>query len=405
MLWLSLDRTPNDQVVAARSGNISTALRDWSIDGIAPDRAQVQLDSTPTPVDRDWLRALASSGSRVTWKGNLPAAAISAQAIASPEGGIRVLASAPKANRVAIEDALGLIEGENAHAGGASFDIPSASGDIVAKVGGTRATSDAADSVRIGRVLVIGSAGWESKFVTAALEEAGWKVKAVMRVAPAVDVTQGSLSPIETARYSAVIALDGTAASRATDIARYVSSGGGLILAGPAGSLEAFASLRPGSTGNVQTPSALEGEPGAATLKSLPLVSIASLKPDAIRIEARDGVTAIAARRHNSGRVLQEGYADTWKWRMSGDDSSPAAHREWWTKAVSSVAYAPVVRQSPVENDNSPVARLVAALGPSSEATESLATQARSISLWLLAAALAFSLLAEWLSRRLRGAR
>ncbi len=405
MLWLSLDRTPGDRVVAARSANLSTALRDWSVDGIAPDRAQIQLDSTPTPIARDWLRALGSSGSHVTWKGNLPAAAISAQAIASPQGGIRVLTSAPNAHRVSVEDDLGLIEGESPHAGGASFDVPSSSGNLIAKVGATRATSDAPDSARIGRVLVIGSAGWESKFVTAALEEAGWKVDADMRVAPAVDVTQGSLSPIDTSRYSAVIALDGTASSRATDIARYVSSGGGLILAGSAGALEAFASLRPGSTGSVQTPSALEGEPGAATLKSLPLVPIASMKPDAIRIEARDGVTAVAARRHNSGRVLQQGYVDTWKWRMGGDESSPAAHREWWTNAVSSVAYAPVVKTAVIANDNAPVARLVAALGPSSQTSESLATQARSISLWLLAAALAFSLLAEWSSRRLRGAR
>lgn len=405
MLWLSLDRTPNKQVVSARSGNLSIAVWEWSAAGIPPDRASVQLDSTPGPIDRDWLRALASAGTRVSWKGNLPAAAVAAHAVASPQGGIRVLTAAPTANRVSVEDDLGLIEGANAHAGGAIFDIPSASGSLVAKAGATRATADAPDSVRVGRVLVIGRAGWESKFVTAALEEAGWKVDANMRVAPAVDVTQGSISPIDTSRYSAVVALDGTAASRASDIARYVSSGGGLILAGTAGSVEAFASLRPGSTGAVQTPSALEGEPGAASLRSLALVPIASLRSDAIRLESRDGVTAIAARRHNSGRVLQAGYVETWRWRMGGGDSSPAEHREWWTRAVSSVAYAPVVREAVVTNDNAPVARLVAAIGPSSQTTSSLATHARSISLWLLAAALAISLLGEWASRRLRGAR
>ena len=405
MLWLSLDRTPNERLVSARSANIASALRDWSSAGIAPDRASIQLDNTPSPLDRDWLRALASAGTLVSWKGNLRAAAITAQAIPSPEGGIRVFTAAPNANRVTIEDDLGLIEGANAHGGGASFEVPSASGNLVAKVGTTRATADAPDSVRIGRVLVIGSAGWESKFVTAALEEAGWKVDADMRVAPSVDVTQGSLSPIDTSRYSAVIALDAAAAFRASDIARYVSSGGGLILAGTAGSLEAFTSLRAGSTGNVQTPSALEAEPGSATLKSLSLLPIASLKADAIRLESRDGFAAIAARRHDSGRVLQEGYIDTWRWRMSGGDSSPAEHREWWTKAVSSVAYAPVVREAFISSDNAPVARLVAALGPSSQTTTSLASHARSISLWLLFAILSLSLLAEWASRRLRGSR
>src|SRR6185503_2324069 len=237
------------------------------------------------------------------------------------------------------------------------------------------------------------------------LEEDGWRVDADIRVAPAVAVTQGSLASIDTARYSAVIVLDGAAASRASDIARYVSSGGGLVLAGAAGSLEAFSALRAGTPGNVQTPSVLEGEPGSLTRKSLAVIPIASLKPDAIRLEAADGVTISAARRHNQGRVLQEGYLETWRWRMSGGDKSPSEHREWWTKAVASVAYAPVVRAGPVINDNAPVTRLVEALGPASQTTTSLTSNARSISLWLLASALGLFLLAEWLSRRLRGAR
>ena len=405
MLWQSLDRTHSDQVVSSRSAGISAALHRWSRDGIAPDRASIQLDSIPTPVERDWLRALDHSGTRVEWKGNLAASAVAAQPIASPRGGIRALAAAPNANRVSLEDDLGLIEGANAHLGGASFDIPAASGNLVARVGSTKATADGVDSVKIGRVLVIGNAGWESKFVTAALEEDGWRVDADIRVAPAVDVTQGSVASIDTSRYSAVIALDGAAASRASDIARYVSSGGGLVLAGAAGSLEAFSALRAGTTANVQTPSVLEGEPGSLTRKSLALVPIASLKPDAIRLESEGGVTASAARRHNQGRVLQEGYLETWRWRMSGGDNSPADHREWWTKAVASVAYAPVVKSAVINNDNAPIARLVEALGPASEATTSLASNARSISLWLLFAILAFSLLGEWTSRRLRGQR
>ena len=384
---------------------MTTALRSWSTAGIAPDRASIQLDSTPAPVSRDWMKALAHSGTQVSWKGSLPATAVSVQPIASPRGGLRVLSAAPNANRITVSDDLGLIEGASAHAGGASFEVPSSSGDIVATAGGSKATSDQTDSIRIGRVLVIGGAGWEAKFVVAALEEEGWKVDADMRVAPSVDVTQGSTASIDTARYSAVIALDGTAASRASDISRYVSSGGGLILAGTATSLEAFAGLKAGGTGNVQTASILEAEPGTATLKSLALIPIVSLRSDAIRLESRDGAIASAARRHNSGRVLQVGYVDTWRWRMSGGDRGPSDHREWWTKAISSVAYAPVVREAAMRKDNAPVARLIEALGPQSQATTSLASHARSISLWLLFAILSLSIIGEWASRRLRGQR
>ncbi|HEY0241472.1 MAG TPA: hypothetical protein VGC52_02295, partial [Gemmatimonadaceae bacterium] len=99
------------------------------------------------------------------------------------------------------------------------------------------------------------------------------------------------------------------------------------------------------------------------------------------------------------------GYVDTWRWRMSGGDDSPAAHREWWTRLVSSVAYAPTVGAARESVDNAPNARLIEALGAPSQPAASLATAAGSISLWLLFAILSLSLLAEWASRRLRGLR
>ena len=405
MLWLSLDRGRLERVVSARSTNLAAALRDWSAAGVAPDRASIRLDSTPTPTERDWMRALAHSGSSVTWNGSLPASAVSVHPVASPRGGLKVLVAAPSANRVTIEDELGLIEGATATSGGARFDAPSAVGQVLAKVGSTRARAIAADSIRLGRVLILGSAGWESKFVVSALEEAGWKVDAEMRVAPSVDVTQGALSAIDTSRYSAVVALDGSAALRAAEINRYVASGGGLILAGVTGSLDGFASVRAGTTGRVQVPSVLEAEPGSTTLASLSLLPIGSLRSDAVRLDVRRGVIAAAARRHGSGKVVQEGYVDTWRWRMSGGDDSPAAHREWWTRLVSSVAYAPTVGAARESVDNAPNARLIEALGAPSQPAASLATAAGSISLWLLFAILSLSLLAEWASRRLRGLR
>lgn len=405
MLWLSLDSGRPELAVSAHSANLASALRDWSSAGVAPDRVAIRLDSTPSRVERDWMRALGHSGSSVSWSGNLPASAVAVHPVASPRGGLTVLVAAPSANRVTIEDELGLIEGATAAGGGALFGVPSAVGRVLAKVGSTRARAVTADSIRLGRVLVLGNAGWESKFVTSALEEAGWKVDAVMRVAPSVAVTQGALSVIDTSRYSAVVALDGSAVSQSSEIRRYVASGGGLVLGGATGSLDAFASLRAGVAGRVQTPSVLDAQPGSTTLESLSLLPIGSLRRDAVRLDVRRGATAAAARRHGSGRVVQQGYIDTWRWRMSGGDNAPAAHREWWTRLVSSVAYAPIVRSADETADNAPNARLIEALGPPSRPSASLATAAGSISLWLLFAILSISLLGEWASRRLRGLR
>ena len=406
MLWLSLDRGRPEEVVAARSANLGSALRDWSRAGIPADRASFQLDENPTPAHRDWIRALSRSGTSVSWRGDLPAAAVSVQPVPSPRGGFTVLAAAPRANRVSIEDDLGLIEGETAANGGAKFLVPIATGNVIAKVGGTEARTSMPDSVRIGRVLIIGAANWETKFVTAALEEDGWKVDSEMRVAPGVDVTQGGAAGLDTARYSAVIALDASAVSRAPDIARYATSGGGVVLAGSTGGLDAFASIRAGTAGKIQSPAATESEPGSIDITSLPVAPLASLRADAIRLTTERGAVVSAARRHGAGRILQTGYLDTWRWRMSGDNDAPAQHREWWTHAVASVAYAPPVRHSAIATDNAPIARLVAILGPPSrQPAPTLASAPGSISLWLLFAILSLSLLGEWASRRLRGSR
>jgi hypothetical protein len=407
MFWLSLDRSRAEKVVTSGSANLPVALRDWSRAGIAPDRIVARFDSTPDTRDLDWLRALKGSGSEVRWNGNLPPVGINVLAVASPRGGWTVNSAASTKTAIQISDEVGPLDSAVAENGGARFTIPAASGPIKAAVGGSRASIALDDSVQVKRVLVLGNAGWETKFVVAALEEDGWNVDSDMRVAPGVNVTQGALSPIDTARYSAVIALDGVAASRATEIARYATSGGGVILAGATGSLDAFAAIRPGTTGRVQSPSAIESEPGATTLASLSIVPIAGLRGDAIALERRNGVIAAAARRAGSGRVLQEGYVDTWRWRMGGGDDSPAQHRAWWTKAVATVAYAPhYPREVATVSNPAPVAGLVESLGPPSTATgQSLANAAGSISLWLLFAILSISLLAEWASRRLRGSR
>ena len=405
MFWLSLDRGRPEKTVAGRSATLASSLRDWSKAGIPPGQISLGLDQNPTPAHRDWIRALSHSGSKVAWFGDLPVAAVSVHPIASPRGGLSVVTAAANGNRVTIGDDLGTLEGEDAANGGARFVVPSATGQIVAKAGQTTAHAQAPDSVRLGRVLVIGTAGWETKFVTAALEEDGWKVDADIHVAPTVDVVQGSIS-IDTARYSAVIALDGSAASRASDIVRFATMGGGVILAGSSGAIDAFAAIRPGTTARVQNGAILEAEPGTVSQASLAAAPITGLRSDVIRVETRGGQTVTAARRHVAGRVLQTGYLETWRWRMSGGDDAPAEHRDWWSRAVASVAYAPSVRSSAALADNSPVAGLIEAIGkPSRQSQSTLASAAGSISLWLLFAILSLSLLGEWASRRLRGER
>ncbi len=407
MLWLSLAPRTDDTVESTSSARLAASLREWSATGIPPAGIAVQLDQTPRPGDRDWLAALRAAGSDVTWNGNLPAAAIGVDPIASPRGGFTVLSAAPGGARVTLVDDIGPLDSAVAQGGGARFGIPAIAGVIRAKVSGTLAEAGQPDSITIKRVLVLGSAGWEAKFVVAALEEDGWKVDALLRVAPTVNVSQGTVSPIDTSRYSAVVALDEAAAPFASDIVRYVASGGGAVIAGTAASIGGFLPIRPGAPGRVIGGALLASAPGSTTLEAVPVIAIDGLRSDAIILDRRDGVVAAAARRHVAGRVIQQGYSDTWRWRMSGGDASPGEHRAWWSRAVAGIAYAPsIAHVSASAADNAPVAALVGSLGPSSPRPDStLASSAASISLWWLFGLLAASLLGEWASRRFRGVR
>jgi|SRR5687768_15971682 len=409
LIWLAFDRGRSETVVTARSANIESALADWSRMGISPDRIAVRLDSNPTPRQRDWLAALRGAGSQVSWSGSLSPVAVSVHPVTSPRGGLTILAAASGASPVIVSDDVGPLDTANARNGGASFSAPAATGIISARSGSTVATGLQHSTKPAKPLLVIGSAGWETKFVVTALEEDGWKVDASMRVAPGVSVTQGSSSAIDTSRYSAVIALDATAASRAQDIARYVAAGGGLVIAGPAAISDAFASLRASSPGRPDAPADLTSRAGAITLQSLPILPLSALRGDAIPIGRRGSLIVSAARRHVAGRVLQHGYVDTWRWRLGGGEKSADEHREWWTKLVASAAMRGTTTAEASEGkpvDDAPLARLVEALGPAASGSgPGLASRAASISLWWLFIILSLSLLTEWALRRLRGLR
>ncbi|MFL5486921.1 MAG: hypothetical protein ACJ8AJ_00410, partial [Gemmatimonadaceae bacterium] len=366
LLWQSLHEEASSVARSISARAVSRpSLEQWSKTPRPAAAIHVQLDSVPTPLERAWLRALAVAGSRVTWSGNLPPLMIEAQPVAAPTGGTRVLVASADRSSVVVSDDIGVIDTVATKSAGAVLTLSSVVGSVRARVNGSVATTMPRDSVLLHRVLVIGNAGWESKFVVAALEEEGWKVDARIRVAPAVDVTQGLPAVIDTSRYSAVIALDDAASPYANRIIAFARAGGGVVLGSQAASLDAMAPLRVGSVGRATSEARALQASGSVNLATLSLAPITSVRTDAVTLDKRAGVTAVAARRFNAGRVLQLGYEDTWRWRMGGADEAIRDHRLWWTELVSSVAYAPMSTRSPVATDDAPLADLIAAVGAS----------------------------------------
>ena len=406
MLWQSLRETTDSSGRSVRARGVGGGvLARWSSASRAPAAIHLQLDSVPATVERAWLNALHGAGSTVTWSGDIPATMIDAEPVASPAGGTRVLIATPNGSSVVLSDDIGAIEAIQTQNRGASLVLNSVAGNLTARAKGSVASTVQHDSVVLHRVLVIGEAGWESKFVVAALEEQGWKVDAFIRVAPGVDITQGAAAVIDTSRYSAVIALDAAVSPYANRIIEFVRAGGGVLLAPPAASLNAMSLLRAGSVGRPASARAIL--PGRSVdLATLAFAPITLLTSDALPLEKRAGVVAIAARRIGAGRAIQLGYEDTWRWRMGGGDGAVRDHRIWWTGLVSSVAYAP--RLQPIaattSTDEAPTIGLVAAIGPG-KAVGAMASRSGkpAFPLALLFLLLALGLTGEIASRRQRG--
>lgn len=407
MLWQSMhDQIDSGGRAVSARGIGHASLATWSSFSKAPARIHVQLDSVPSKIERAWLGALAGAGSSVTWSGDLPAMMIDAQPVASPIGGTRVLVAAPSGSSVVMSDEVGVIDTLRPRDGGASVTFNSVADRLTARAKTSTASTVTPDSVVLRKILVIGEAGWESKFVVAALEEEGWRVDALIRVAPGVDVTLGSTA-IDTSRYSAVLALDAAAFPYSTRIVVFARSGGGVILGPGAASLDALVPLRAGAVGSSVSETRAAQAGGAITLATLPLVPITSLRSDATPFEKRGAAVAIAAERIGAGRVLQIGYEDTWRWRMSGGDGAVRDHRLWWTRLVSSVAYAPRLARtaSTISTDEAPMIGLVSAIGSVTQGeTKSGRSGNRSDPMAWLFVLLTLGLIGEIASRRLRGA-
>jgi hypothetical protein len=407
MLWQSLyeQRGSGGRTLSAR-GIGRAALAEWSSSPNAPARIHVQLDSVPSKIERAWLGALAGAGSSATWSGDLPSLMIDAQPVASPTGGTKLLVAAQSGSSVVMSDEVGVIDTLRPHDAGASVTLNSVADRLSARTKGSVASTLVRDSLVLRRIIVLGEAGWESKFVVAALEEEGWKVGALIRVAPGVDVTQGSAA-IDTSGYSAVVALDASTSPYANRIVEFARNGGGVILGPGAASLNAMMPLRAGAVGRSTSDTRGVQSGGVAGLATIPLASITSLRSDATPFEKRGTAVAIAAHRVGAGRVLQLGYEDTWLWRMSGGDGAVRDHRLWWTRLVSSVAYAPRIPRATLSafTDEAPMTGLVTAIGSAThlEARSGLSGNQSDSMVWLFVL-LTLGLIGEIASRRLRGA-
>ena len=406
LLWRAV-RPPVPSGVDIARGALEPSLARWTV--TSPADVHVVLDASPDARSRDWIRALARAGTRTRWSATraIGASAVVAEPAVEPDGGTRVRVATTAGEPVSIRDAAGLID-SLPRGGAAELELASVSGAVRAKGATFTASTAVRDTIALRPILVLGVAGWESKFTIAALEERGWRVASRLRVAPAVEITQGPLGAIDTARYSAVIALDSSAASSADAITRYVRSGGGVVLAGGTARLAALAPVAPGSVGR-RIAGVAGAVASAAPRTGLGVFPVASVRRDAVALESRGDAVTVAARRVDAGRVIQSGYDETWRWRMAGGDAAVFAHREWWSRVVSAVAYAPLAPRSSageVVIDEAPLASLIDALGAPTPLDASVRPHtdgARATG--VLFALAVVSLLLEWASRRLRGAR
>ncbi len=263
------------------------------------------------------------------------------------------------------------------------------------------------------RVLFMGQPGWDAKFVVAALEESGWAVDGTLAVSPTARVRIGAPAALDTARYSAVVVLDSGVANART-LRRFVSQGGGAVIAGDAVRDPELASLRPvrmGADRAVVAGALLTDQPRRG-------LSAYALRAErgAIVLEREGLVAEVVVARRGVGRVLASGYRSTWRWRMEGREESVEAHRRWWNALVSAVAFTPpsaagdTSRAGPVANwpgDAAPLADLIARVGAREvEGVVAVETSSRDgLPLWVLFAVAGAALVTEWALRRFRGAR
>ncbi|MES2176983.1 MAG: hypothetical protein V4550_03885 [Gemmatimonadota bacterium] len=401
-LWLSIRRAessphPRRATPATLAEELQYALT--TNDSVSID---FSIDATPTRADRDLLVALRRAGIPVSWSGSQPPLAMQLVREREPAAGAILRIAGDGAAAVAIVDSAGPLDSVVAQRG-ATLAMGTLVGAVRAKSGDFYSRTRVPDAATRRPVLVLGRAGWETKFVMTALTESGWNVRSRIPTAPNVFVHDDGLLPLDTARYDAVIALDSTAADMTEAIARFVQQGGGLVLT--TNSVDALKSLAPGNAGDRRPGRILLAE-DTVTSRDLPIRPVASLRTDAIALERQSAGVALAARRAGLGRVLAVGYDESWRWRMLGGSSGLAAHRAWWSRAVGSVVAERLEDARPAGDEAAPRAALFSALGPprASGPIEAPSPVRIGLSIFLLLT-ITIALLAETASRRFRGAK
>lgn len=367
LAWLAigafLDRgKPGGLVID--SADLPGALQDWTTSPAA-DTMGLHLSAGLDRRTLDYLRALRASGSAVAWtnEGILPVM-LEAEPLQDPAGGVVARIAGPANTAFSLSDSLGLLDSVRIDRLGATVRIPAFSGGIAVSSGSTVASAAPRAPVPERSIVVLGMAGWESKFTIRALEERGWTVESRIGIAPGLATLRGKPFPLDTAKHATVIALDSSAATYSREIQQFVRAGGGLVM----------------------------GLAAAPYFARPPSAEVTTL------VQRDRGVT-LAAWRTGSGRVVRTDQQESWRWRMAQGETAVSDHREWWAGLVRAVAY----RSGPVAEPGNPapLASLVQELGPPGLLPGNRAT----LSSWpLLLAVFLVSLFAEWLSRRLRGA-
>jgi hypothetical protein len=372
------------------------------------DTLIVRTDTALQALARDWLRARADGGRPTFWTGRVPSAAAALDAPRDPNGAAQLRVAADTGTVLSVRDSLGMIDSVPLSAPALSLDVGTPLGATTVRVADQSMSLRVPTSDTLRTVTVIGRAGWESKFVVAALEEQGWRVSTRLLLRPDTAVTQGYPSLLDVTRTAVVVALDEAAAPFAPRLATYVRGGGGLVLGADAMVSSAFASMRPGAPGTVVEAEVLSVT-DSTPRRALSMRPSVRLITDAVALETRRGAIAIAARRFGAGRVVSAGYNDSWRWRMTGPDGAEGQYRRWWSRVVAAARADATVDHLPaVEAQAAPRVAMTLALGPA------VADEARALSSgatpkesrpWRWALVAGVALLLEWVLRRLRGAR
>lgn len=400
LVWLVFRSSAPSGRVVLRGAAVAAELDAWTAAAQA-ESLHVALETPLAPAARDWLLALRRAGTAVTWSGALAPLAATAEWSAGPAPLLHVRAAGAPSASLRLVDSLGELASATVASGGASFILPASGSGAAVRSGTTTARVAPAAAPMVRAVVVLGTAGWEPKFVVAALEERGWPVETRLRLAPRLSVTQGRPWPLDTARHSAVVVMDSLSPAEAAGVAAYARRGGGVVIVADA----AAAALRG------IAPAAISGRQRAASLTMRDdapreALSFSRLTPDAraVVLERRGTAVAAAARRVGAGRVVQLGYDDTWRWRFAAADGAPEAHAAYWNAIVSAAAYRPADSAATIvePGDPAPLASTVLALGPSRELVASR-IQARGPFAAIAFAVLLAALLLEWTSRRIRG--